>query len=289
MNSGSNLEQAPSVPPRRRVTVSSRDRSVSVLADLWQGRELWLMLARRDLALRYRQALIGVAWAVLRPVLAAGIFLVVFGRVLKVSSEAVPYALLALSGLLVWQLAAAIINDGTNSLTGNPALISKIYFPRVILALSPVGAALVDFVVGSAVLLAAAWYWGVLGWGWELLTVPLWAAWAVLAAAGPTLFFSALSVKYRDFRYVVPFALQLGLYASPVAYASSQIPAELRAWFALNPMTGAIEGFRWAVFGAERFPWPGASVGPGLIVIAVSFWVGARVFRQREAEFADLL
>jgi lipopolysaccharide transport system permease protein len=253
--------------------------------DLWRYRELFQVLAWRDVAIRYKQTAIGAAWAVIRPALTVLIFTVVFGRIAKLPSAGVPYPLLVFAGLLPWTFFATAISDASGSLVSNANLIGKVYFPRLIVPAAAVVAAFVDFVI-SLVVMAAVMAWCRFAPDWRIICLPAFALMAVLASLGPGLWITALNVRYRDFRYVIPFMVQLGLYVSPVGFSSSVIPEKWRLIYALNPMVGVIDGFRWCLLGAP-IDWRG--VGVSALVIAAALWLGVRQFRRLEKSFADLI
>lgn len=256
-------------------------------ADLWRYRELLWFLAWRDLLVRYRQTAIGIAWAVLRPVLTMLVFTLVFGKLAKLPSENVPYPILVFAALLPWQLFASAFSEAGNSLVNNANMISKIYFPRLIIPAGAVMVSCVDFLI-SLVILAAlmAWY-GFLP-DWRILTLPLFIVIALAAALGAGLWTAALNVRYRDVRFVIPFVVQMGLYVSPVGFSSTVIPEQWRLVYSLNPMVGVIDGFRWAVLGGgTSIYWPGLLLSATLIAILVA--TGVRYFRRTEKTFADLI
>jgi lipopolysaccharide transport system permease protein len=256
--------------------------------DLWRYRELFAILAWRDVAVRYKQTAIGVAWAVIRPIVTMVVFTIVFGHVAKLPTEGdAPYPLMVFAGMLPWFLFATILNDGSNSLITNSNLVGKVYFPRIIIPSSSVLVALVDFAVSFGVLLALfAWYQFAITW--RVLLLPFFVLTCVFASAGPSLWLASLNVRYRDFRYVVPFITQFGLYISPVGFSSSAVPADWRTLYAVNPMVGVIEGFRWCLLGGQT----GAGL-PGyflsIAVVALMLWSGIVYFRQTEKTFADMI
>jgi lipopolysaccharide transport system permease protein len=260
--------------------------------DLWRYRELFYILAWRDVSVRYKQTVVGVAWAVIQPFLTMLIMTVVFGKVAGLPSEgAAPYALLVFAAMLPWQFFATSLAAASQSLVGNANLISKVYFPRMIIPASAVITSFVDFLI-SFVILAAMMVWYQFWPYWRIATLPLFVVLALLAASGPGLFITALNVKYRDFRYVIPFVVQLGLYVSPVAYSSSVIRQRFGdgvfALYSLNPMVGVIDGFRWAILGGEAtIYWPGfaLSVTFSLVFLVVGIWY----FRKTERSFADVI
>ncbi len=256
--------------------------------DLWRYRELFFVLAWRDVAVRYKQTIIGLAWALLQPFFTMVVFTVIFGKLAQMPTEGdAPYALLVYAGLLPWQFFASALSSASNSLIGNANLISKVYFPRLIVPTAAVVTSFIDFLISFGILvLVMLWYqfWP----GWQLLTLPFFVLMAFLASLGPGLWITSLNVKYRDFRYVIPFIVSMGLYVSPVGFSSSVIPEQWRLLYALNPMVGVIDGFRWAILGGEAsLYWPGFILSWGLI--AFFLWLGIRQFRRMEKSFADLI
>jgi lipopolysaccharide transport system permease protein len=256
--------------------------------DLWTYRELFAILAWRDVTVRYKQTVIGIAWAALRPFLTMVIMTVVFHVVAKVQPPpGAPYAILVFAGLLPWTLFSTILSEASGSLVTNANLVGKVYFPRVIIPASTALVALVDFVVALAILACMMVYYQYMP-SWRLLLLPAFVVLAVLASLGPALFVTALNVKYRDFRYIIPFIIQFGLYLAPVGYASSVVPAQWRFWYSLNPVVGVIDGFRWCVLGGSSpLYWPGFIGSLG--VVALFLVVGVAYFRRTERTFADLI
>jgi lipopolysaccharide transport system permease protein len=256
--------------------------------DLWQYRELFQVLAWRDISVRYKQTVIGAAWALIRPFLTMVVFTVVFGKLANLPSDGMaPYALMVFAGMLPWSFFATALADASNSLIGNANLISKVYFPRLIVPVAAVMVAFVDFVIGFAILVALMiWYQFMPGW--QILLLPAFTAIAFMASLGVGLWITALNVKYRDFRYVIPFIVQLGLYVSPVGFSSNIIPEQWRLIYSLNPMVGVIDGFRWCLLSGEsQLYWPGLWLGLG--VTGFFLWLGIRQFRKMERTFADLI
>ena len=257
--------------------------------DLWRYRELFYFLAWRDLLVRYKQTAIGVAWALIRPLLTMLVFTVIYNKVAGLHA-AIPYALLVFSALLPWQFFANSLAEASNSLIGNANLISKVYFPRLIVPASAVITSLADLLISFGLLLALM-LWYRFQPGWEFLTLPLWSAWAFVAALGPGLLITALNVKYRDFRYVIPFLVQFGLYVSPVGFSSAELTGKLhlaRAVYSLNPIVGVIDGFRWAVGGATE-PLYGPGLAASAAVTLGFLWLGVWYFRKMERTFADVI
>jgi len=257
-------------------------------ADLWRYRELFLILAWRDIAVRYKQTVIGVAWAVVRPFLTMIIFTVIFGRVdgLRSDGEA-PYALMVFAATLPWSLFSTALGEASNSLIGNERLISKVYFPRLIIPTATIVAAFVDFLISFVILLGLMVFYQFPP-GWNMIVLPAFIALAALASLGPGLWITALNVKYRDFRYVIPFVVQFGIYISPIGFSSSVIPNQWRLLYSLNPLTGVIDGFRWCILGrASPIYWPGLVLSIGVVTICL--WFGIRQFRNMERTFADFI
>lgn len=255
--------------------------------DLWRYRELFYFLAWRDILVRYKQTVIGIAWALIRPFLTMIVFTIVFGNLAKLPSLGAPYPILVFAAMLPWQFFANALSEGSNSLITNSNLISKVYFPRLIVPASAVIVSFVDFMVSGMILLALmTWYNFVPRW--RILTLPLFILIAFAAAMGGGLWLSALNVKYRDFRYIVPFIVQFGLYISPVGFSSSIVPEQWRLLYSLNPMVGVIDGFRWAILGGEaKLYWPGFTLSVGLV--ALLFVSGIWYFRKMERSFADVI
>ncbi len=256
--------------------------------DLWSYRELFYVLAWRDVAVRYKQTVIGVLWAILRPFLTMVILTIVFGRLAKLPTDgAAPYALMVLAGMLPWTFFANALSDSSNSLIGNSVLIGKVYFPRLIIPAAAIAVAFVDLIVNFGVL-AVMFVWYQFVPTWRMLALPLFVLLAFLAVLGPALWIGALNVKYRDFRYVIPFIVQFGMYVSPVGFSSSVIPDQWRLAYSLNPMVGIIDGFRWCILGAEsHIHWPGFWIG--MAVVALFLWIGLHRFRATERAFADMI
>jgi lipopolysaccharide transport system permease protein len=256
--------------------------------DIWAYRELFAILAWRDIAVRYKQTVIGAAWAVVRPFLTMVVFTIVFGRLANLPSEGTaPYPIMVFAGMLPWFLFSTILGEASGSLVGNANLVGKIYFPRIIIPCAAAVVALVDFAINLAVLFGLMLWYGYFP-SWHMLLLPGFVGLAVLASLGPAFVLTALNVKYRDFRYIIPFIVQFGLYVSPVGFSSTIVPAEWRFWYSLNPVVGIIDGFRWCVLGGESQLYvPGFLLS--LAVIAAFLWLGIAQFRRTERSFADLL
>jgi lipopolysaccharide transport system permease protein len=256
--------------------------------DLWRYRELFRVLAWRDLSVRYKQTVIGVLWALIRPFLTMLVFTIIFGRIAKLPTDGnAPYALMVFAGILPWTLFSTGLSEASNSLINNEKLISKVYFPRLIVPIATIVVAFVDFLISFGILLV------LMGWyrfmpDWRILFLPIFAVLAFFASVGPSLWITSLNVKYRDFRYVIPFIVQFGLYVSPVGFSSSVVPEQWRLLYSLNPMVGVIDGFRWCLLRGQSELYP-----PGLLasvaVIAFFLWFGVRRFRKTEKSFADLI
>ena len=256
--------------------------------DLWAYRELFAILAWRDVAVRYKQTVIGVAWAVVRPFLTMIVFTVVFSRLAKLpSGSEAPYPLMVFAGTLPWFLFSTILGEASNSLVGNSNLIGKVYFPRLVIPSSSAVVALIDFAINLALLLGLmAWYR--FAPSWHVIFLPAFVALAILASLGPAFLITALNVKYRDFRYIIPFILQFGLYISPVGFSSAIVPETWRFWYNLNPVVGVIDGFRWCLLGGDSPLYlPGFLLS--LFVVVLFLWLGIRYFRRTERSFADLI
>lgn len=255
--------------------------------DLWRYRELFYFLAWRDILVRYKQTVIGVVWALIRPFLTMVVFTVVFGKLAKLPSEGVPYPILVFAAMLPWQFFSNALSEASNSLVGNANLISKVYFPRLIIPASSVITSFVDFLISGAILVGLmAWYRFVPDW--RIITLPFFIGIAFAAAMGAGLWLTALNVKYRDFRYIVPFIVQFGLYVSPVGFSSSIVPGRWRLLYSLNPMVGVIDGFRWALLGSEsKIFMPGFILS--MAIVAALLITGILYFRKTEKSFADVI
>lgn len=255
--------------------------------DVWRYRELFYFLAWRDILVRYKQTAIGIAWSVLRPLATMIVFTLVFGTFAGLPSQGAPYPVMVFAAMLPWQFFATALAECSNSLVVNSNLLSKVYFPRLIVPSSAIIVCVVDFIISLVLLfLLMSWY-GV--WpDWRMLTLPLFFLLALLCALGSGLWLAALNVKYRDFRYVVPFIVQFGLYISPVGFSSSVVPERWRLIYSLNPMVGVIDGFRWAILGeGQKLSWDGLALAvAGTAVLLV---LGIRYFRQTERAFADII
>jgi len=253
--------------------------------EVWRFRELFQVLARRDITVRYKQTLIGITWTLIQPLATILVFTVIFGRVAKMPSDGVPYPLLVFAGALPWQFFSAALSNSSQSLVLNSALISKVYFPRLIVPASTIFTALFDFLVSLA-LMGIAMAFLRYPPGWQIFTLPLFIFWAALCVLGPGLLITALNVRYRDFRYIVGFAIQFGVFVSPVGFTSSIVPEHWRILYSLNPMVGVIDGFRWSLLG---IPLHWETLVTSGIVTLILLYVGLRFFRRTESTFADII
>lgn len=255
-------------------------------SDLWRYRELLGFLAWRDIKVRYKQAVLGVAWALVQPIVTMTIFTFVFGRLAKMPDGGVPYPLLVLAGLLPWQLFSAGLSGASASVVGNSHLITKVYFPRLVVPLSAIGVALVDFLVVFALFVALSLWYGLIP-SWHYLLLPAFGALTLLLALGAGLWLTSLTVKYRDFRFIVPFLLQIGLFACPVGFRTDYLQS-WRPVLALNPLTGVIDGFRWCLLhGDQRLDIWSLAYAVGLTLVLL--FSGFRYFRSTERQFADII
>lgn len=256
--------------------------------DLWRYRELFYVLAWRDISVRYKQTFIGFAWALIRPFITMVVFTIIFSKVANLPTEgSAPYALMVYAALLPWLFFSSALAESSNSLLSNSNLIGKVYFPRLVIPTASVVVSFIDFLVGFIVLI------GMMIWykyfpGWQILALPFLIIMCFLVSLGLGLWTATLNMKYRDFRYIIPFALQIGLYISPVGFSSSVMPDKWRLLYSLNPMVGIIDSFRWSLLGGETsFYLPGFVLS--WCVIFVFLFLGIRQFRRMEKSFADLI
>jgi len=274
-------------PPEEPMLVLEPGRAEkNYWADLWRFRELFLILAWRDISVRYKQTIIGVVWAIVRPLLTMVVFTVLFHRVAKLPGDGdAPYALMVFAAMLPWFLFSTSLGDASGSLVNSANLISKVYFPRLIVPAATIVAAFAEFLISFLILVALMFHFRFAP-GWNMLLLPGFTLLALLASLGPGLWITALNVKYRDFRYVIPFVVQFGLYVSPVGFSSSAIPEQWRLLYSLNPMVGVIDGFRWCILGGDS-PLYGPGFALSLVVVAFFLWLGISRFRKMERSFAD--
>lgn len=275
------------IASRQKLVIKAGRTERQYWQDIWKYRELFYFLAWRDILVRYKQTVIGLAWALLRPFLTTMVFTLVFGVLLKAPSAGAPYPIVVFSAMLPWQFFSNALSECSNSLISNSNLISKVYFPRLIVPTSAVIVSFVDFMISAIILLGfMAWYNFVPDW--RILTLPLFIAIAFAAATGAGLWLAALNVEYRDFRYIVPFIVQFGLYISPVGFSSSVVPEQWRLLYSLNPMVGVIDGFRWAILGKDFAIYlPGFLLSVALVILVLI--TGIQYFRQMERKFADII
>ncbi len=254
--------------------------------DIFRYREVAYFMSWRDILVRYKQTAIGIAWALLRPFLTMVVFTVIFGNLAHMPSGSVPYPILVFGGMLPWQFFSNAITECSNSFISNSNLLTKIYFPRLIIPLSALGVSLIDFLI-SFVILVGLMVWYQFVPPWTALWIPLLIILTLMCAMGFGLWFSALTVKYRDFRFIVPFVVQLGIYVSPVGFSSSIVPSKWYFLYAMNPMVGIIDAFRWSLLGTVEFPLVSLSLSTAIVIITLA--AGIRYFRRTERGFADII
>jgi lipopolysaccharide transport system permease protein len=292
MNSESAIKASPLAPPARKTQSStlriapSRGWVPLKLRDLWEYRELLYFMIWRDIKVRYKQTALGASWAIIQPFFTMVVFSLFFGHLGKIPSDGLPYPVFAFAALVPWTFFANGLSQSSNSLVGSSNLITKVYFPRLIIPLGSVFSGIVDFLIAFVILLGMMLFYGLVP-TLNVLWLPLFLLLALVASLGVGLWLSALNVEYRDVRYVVPFITQFWLLATPIAYPSSLLPEPWRTVYGLNPMAGVVEGFRWALLGSNSAPGPIIAVSATvsvLILISGSFY-----FRRMERTFADLV
>jgi lipopolysaccharide transport system permease protein len=269
------------------ITIEAGKTEKQYWKDIWHYRELFVFFAYRDILVRFKQTIIGVLWALIRPLLTMVVFSIVFGRIAKLPSNGIPYPILVFAAMLPWQFFAASLSECSNSLIQNSNLISKVFFPRIVIPFSAIVVNLVDLFISFSILVALMiWYHFIPNW--KIITLPGFILIAFVASMGPGLWFASLNVKFRDFRYIVPFVVQFGLYISPVGFSSNIISEKWRFLYSLNPMVGVIDGFRWAILN-DKFMlyWPGFLLSIG--IMTVFFISGIWYFRKTEKQFADVI
>ena len=279
------MTEAIAIKPHLRITRSSGWAGVN-LREMWQFRDLLFALAERDVKLRYKQTALGIVWVVLQPLLGAGIFAFVFGRVGKFDSDGIPYFIFSYAGLLGWNAFNSTLSKGSACVVQNSQLVAKVYFPRLLLPLSNVASTVIDFTVAMSLMIVLMALYHIVP-DVHILLVPVWLAFLLLLGTGVALFTSALMVSYRDLQYVMPILLQFLLYASPVAYSVKMVPAHLRAIFMLNPIADLLEAFRWSLLGTGQL-----SVGQAVYAAVMAIFVflsGAFFFARMEQQFADVI
>jgi lipopolysaccharide transport system permease protein len=255
--------------------------------EIWLYRELFYFFTWRDIKVKYKQTVIGISWAVIRPVMTMVIFSIVFGKIALLPSEGIPYPILVLAATLPWQLFANSLSESSNSIISNAQMISKIYFPRIALPVSNIGASIFDFLISLSILVIMMLFYQVIP-TWKIIFIPFLTLIAIAASLGGGLWISALSVKYRDFRYIVPFIVQFGLFVSPVGFSSTVIPEQWRLLYSVNPMVGVIDGYRWAIAGKET-PFHVEGFLLSLLVVFILLFSGIWYFRKTESIFADVI
>jgi homopolymeric O-antigen transport system permease protein len=281
------LSRAEDVEAKPVTVITSRYASETYWLDFWRHRELILFLAWRDLVARYKQTVVGVAWTILRPLASLLVYTFIFGRIAGLPSHGIPYILLVLTGLMPWLLFSTIFNAASESLVANAHLVAKVYFPRLVIPVSSVAISVVDHLVAFALMALLMLWYGVIP-GWQILLLPFVMLLAVLAALGIGLIVAVLNAQFRDFRQLIPFAMQLGIFISPVGYATSILPEKWRIIYAFNPVVGIIDSFRWCILGERELIYP-PSILFTLIFVAVTIVVGINTFRRHEADIADVM
>ena len=279
---------------KHKIVIEPNSKIASYWKDIWSYRGLFYFLSWRDILVRYKQTSIGILWSVLRPLLTIIVFTVVFNKLGNFNSEgSLPYAIMVCAGMLPWQFFSNSFSETSNSLIANSNLLTKVYFPRLIVPASSIITSLLDFFI-SFVILAALMVWYKFVPGWQIILLPVFLIWAVVVSLGAGLFVAALNVKYRDFRYIIPFVVQFGLYISPVGFSSKLIyenknlPIGVKYLYSLNPIVGVIDGFRWCIQNNDvGLFWPGLIIS--IVISIIMFWGGIRYFRASERKFADII
>ncbi len=269
------------------IIIDPNRRKSNFRKDLWNYRGLFYFLSWRDILVRYKQTAVGVLWSVIRPLMTMLVFTFIFGKLAKLPADGIPYVLLVSAGMLPWQFFANAFSEASNSLISNSSMLSKVYFPRIIIPVSAVMVSFIDFLI-SFVIMIGLMIWYKFVPGWQIVFLPVFILLATFVTVGLGLLISALNVKYRDFRYIVPFIVQFGLYVSPVGFKSDIVPEHLRFWYSMNPMVGVIDGFRWCLLGGNiAFDTTGFLIS--LLVSIIIFIVGFTYFRKMERNFADII
>ena len=277
---------ADKLPPSVTVVRAGSNSLALHLVDLWKRRELLFFLVWRDLKVRYKQTILGAAWAVLQPLATMFVFSIFFGRLAKMPSDGIPYPIFVYCALVPWQMFAFAITESANSLVQNQYLLTKIYFPRLIIPLAPVFTALVDFIFAFAMLIGMMFYYG-LALRPAILLLPLFLALAMVTSFAVGIWLAALTAEYRDVRYTLPFLVQFWFFVTPIAYPSSLVPAKWRVLYGLNPMAGIIDGFRWMLLGAPMPPW--TSLAAAFAAVVLLLGSGILYFRRLESTLADVI
>lgn len=273
---------------KRQIKIKSVGANGEWLSELWAYRNLAYVFAWRDLTVRYKQTAIGLIWSILRPILTVAAFTIVFGRIANLQSEGnSPYSILVFTGLLPWMFFSSSLVDSSNSLIDNSNLVGKIYFPRIILPIASIFSSLVDFMIGSILLGLLLIFYDYLPSS-RIIYLPFFFVLLLMAALGPSLIACALNVKYRDFRYIIPFALQIGFYISPIGFSTSLVPEKYKFLYYINPMAGILDGFRWCILSdVNEIYFQGWLISFSMILLM--FIIGIVVFRYYEKAFADLI
>jgi lipopolysaccharide transport system permease protein len=274
-------------PLKQTTIITPGSGSGTYWQDVWRHRELIAFLAWRDLLVRYKQTVIGIAWTILKPLATMLVYTFVFGRIAQLPSHGVPYTLLVLTGLLPWQLFSIVFSVSSESLIANAHLVSKVYFPRIIIPFSSIAVCIIDHLI-SFVLIFAMMAWYGVPLGPQILLLPFVTVLAALTALGIGLIAAALNAHYRDFRQLIPILLQLGVFVCPVGYATSLLPEKWQFIYALNPVVGIIDAFRWCILGKTELIFP-PSILVTIVFTVVTLFYGIRVFRRLESTFADVM
>jgi lipopolysaccharide transport system permease protein len=269
------------------IIIEPRKKSSKYWKDIWEYRELFLFLSWRDILVRYKQTVIGIAWSVIRPLLTMVVFNIIFGKLAKLPSEGMPYPIMIYSAMLPWLFFSNSLGEASNSLISNTNLLTKVYFPRIIIPASSVIVSLIDFLISFVIFIGLLGYYRFMP-SWRIVTLPLFLLIAFFLSLGAGLWFASLNVKFRDFRYVVPFVVQFGLYVSPVGFSSTIVPEPWRLLYSLNPMVGVIEGFRWAIM-VKPIPLDVTAIMISLLITLLVFLSGLQYFRKLERTFADVI
>lgn len=279
--------RAVAAPAETELIIEAGRTEKNYWQDVWRYRELFYFLAWRDILVRYKQTAIGVAWALIRPFLTMVVFTVVFGKLANLPSQGVPYPILVFSAMLPWQLFSTALSECSNSLISNANLLSKVYFPRLVVPTSAIVVSFVDFAISGLIMVGLMIWYSFLP-SWHIVTLPFFIVIALAASMGVGLWMASLNVQYRDFRYIVPFLVQFGLYVSPVGFSSNIVPERWRLLYSLNPMVGVIDGFRWAILGGDaQIYWSGFALSVSLVVLLLVS--GIWYFRKMERTFADVI
>jgi lipopolysaccharide transport system permease protein len=273
--------------PQEELVIEAGRTAGQYWKDLWRYRELFIFLSWRDILIRYKQTLIGATWSIIRPLITMIVFTIIFEKLAKMPSGDVPYPILVFCAMIPWQLFANTLAEGGNSLINNANMLSKVYFPRLVAPASVMVVSMIDFLVSFGIL-AVLMIWYRFIPSWHMITIPLFTILALAASMGGGLWLAALNVKYRDFRHIIPFMVQFGLYVSPVGFSTAVVPEKWRLIYSINPMVGVIDGFRWAILGGTfSLYWPGFLLS--LALVAGLFASGVWYFRKTERTFADII